>query len=99
MLLHRAIAIRSAPRQSPRAVPRAQLIRTSARRGLDLTRDHARRGTMMAELPEKVHFPAEEEKIQELWDRLDAFKTSLKLSEGKPEVRPHPFLAPSSIAS
>lgn len=42
----------------------------------------------MMDLPEKVHFPAEEEKVQELWDRLDAFKTSLKLSEGKPEVSP-----------
>jgi isoleucyl-tRNA synthetase len=35
-------------------------------------------------LPEKIDFPAEEEKVLALWARLDAFKTSLKLSEGKP---------------
>lgn len=40
----------------------------------------------MVDLPDKVSFASEEEKIQELWTRLDAFKTSLKLSEGKPEV-------------
>lgn len=31
------------------------------------------------------NFPQQEEKIQALWDKLDAFKTQLKLSEGKPE--------------
>lgn len=40
----------------------------------------------MAELPEKISFPSEEEKVLQLWEALDAFKTSLKLSEGKPEV-------------
>jgi isoleucyl-tRNA synthetase len=39
----------------------------------------------MTDLPERVDFPAEEERVQELWGRLDAFKTSLKLSAGKPE--------------
>jgi len=33
---------------------------------------------------ESYNFPKEEEKILELWKRIDAFKTSLKLSEGKP---------------
>lgn len=30
-------------------------------------------------------FPAEEEKILALWDKLDAFKEQLRRSEGKPE--------------
>lgn len=30
-------------------------------------------------------FPKEEEKLLELWDRLDAFKEQLRRSEGKPE--------------
>lgn len=30
-------------------------------------------------------FPGEEEKVLELWDRLDAFHEQLKRSEGKPE--------------
>jgi isoleucyl-tRNA synthetase len=30
-------------------------------------------------------FPKEEEKILDLWDRLDAFKEQLRRSEGKPE--------------
>jgi hypothetical protein len=42
---------------------------------------------MAAPLPERVSFPAEEEKVLELWKRLDAFKKSLELTEGKPEVR------------
>ena len=33
---------------------------------------------------ENYNFPKEEEKILELWKKIDAFKTSLKLSEGKP---------------
>jgi len=37
-------------------------------------------------LPDKVDFPKMEERIMELWKKLDAFQTSLKLSEGKPEV-------------
>ncbi|KAL2619895.1 hypothetical protein R1flu_000100 [Riccia fluitans] len=30
-------------------------------------------------------FPKEEEKILQFWDRIDAFQTQLKLTEGKPE--------------
>jgi isoleucyl-tRNA synthetase len=30
-------------------------------------------------------FPKEEEKVLALWKEVDAFKTSLKLSEGRPE--------------
>eukprot|EP01028_Stygiella_incarcerata_P005971 TRINITY_DN2462_c0_g1_i1.p1 TRINITY_DN2462_c0_g1~~TRINITY_DN2462_c0_g1_i1.p1 ORF type:complete len:1134 (+),score=319.59 TRINITY_DN2462_c0_g1_i1:134-3535(+) len=32
-----------------------------------------------------VNFPMEEEKILEFWDRIDAFRTSVKMSEGKPK--------------
>ena len=39
-----------------------------------------------AELPDKISFPAEEERILELWRKLDAFNKSLELSKGKPEV-------------
>ena len=39
----------------------------------------------MASLPERVDFPAQEEEILALWERLDAFKTSLELSRGNPE--------------
>ena len=34
---------------------------------------------------DKVSFPAEEENILKYWNEIDAFKTSLKLSEDKPE--------------
>lgn len=34
---------------------------------------------------DKVNFPEEEEKILAYWAEIDAFNTSLKLSEGKPE--------------
>ena len=34
---------------------------------------------------DKIDFSAEEEKILSYWTQIDAFKTSLKLSEGKPE--------------
>ena len=34
--------------------------------------------------PSSIHFPSEEEKILELWKELDAFKTCLKQSSGKP---------------
>ena len=34
---------------------------------------------------DKIEFPKEEEAILEYWKKIDAFKTSLKLSEGKPE--------------
>ena len=33
----------------------------------------------------QFNFPKEEEKIIALWKEIDAFQTSLKLSEGKPE--------------
>lgn len=36
-------------------------------------------------VPEKISFPGVEEKILEYWDNIDAFHTSVKLSEGKPE--------------
>eukprot|EP00742_Colponemidia_sp_Colp-10_P002909 GILJ01003106.1.p1 GENE.GILJ01003106.1~~GILJ01003106.1.p1 ORF type:complete len:1149 (-),score=229.84 GILJ01003106.1:175-3621(-) len=36
-------------------------------------------------IPDTVSFPDEERNILNLWDQLDAFKTSLKMSEGKPE--------------
>jgi isoleucyl-tRNA synthetase len=38
-----------------------------------------------AVLPERVSFALMEERVLELWRKLDAFKTSLKLSEGQPE--------------
>jgi isoleucyl-tRNA synthetase len=31
------------------------------------------------------HFPKEEEKVIAYWREIDAFRTSLKLSEGRPE--------------
>ena len=34
---------------------------------------------------DKISFPAEEEKTLAFWASIDAFKTSLKLSEGRPE--------------
>merc|ERR1711962_1421045 len=40
--------------------------------------------TMAKTVGESHNFPREEESIIELWKKLDAFKTSLKLSEGKP---------------
>eukprot|EP01032_Pedospumella_encystans_P001655 gene1655-1928_t len=36
-------------------------------------------------LADKISFPAEEEKTLAYWTEIDAFKTSLKLSENKPE--------------
>jgi len=39
---------------------------------------------MAKSVGESYNFPKEEEKILELWKRIDAFKTSLRLSEGKP---------------
>jgi isoleucyl-tRNA synthetase len=41
--------------------------------------------TFSIAVPQKISFPKEEESILELWNKLDAFKTSLKKSEGKPE--------------
>lgn len=34
---------------------------------------------------DKVNFPREEQQILEFWNSIDAFETSMKLSEGKPE--------------
>ncbi|AMD22626.1 HHL144Cp [Eremothecium sinecaudum] len=39
----------------------------------------------MSETSSHFSFPKEEEKILALWDEIDAFQTSLKLTEGKPE--------------
>ncbi|XP_031549058.1 isoleucine--tRNA ligase, cytoplasmic-like [Actinia tenebrosa] len=39
---------------------------------------------MASHAPEQHNFPKEEERILELWKKLDAFKTSLKQSEGRP---------------
>nr|CAB3255140.1 isoleucine--tRNA ligase, cytoplasmic [Phallusia mammillata] len=39
---------------------------------------------MVEAVPEKFDFPNEEEKILEIWDKLDAFHTSLKQSKGRP---------------
>lgn len=39
---------------------------------------------MVEPVPESINFPQEEEKIIEYWKKIDAFKTSLKLSKGKP---------------
>ncbi|XP_041347698.1 isoleucine--tRNA ligase, cytoplasmic-like [Gigantopelta aegis] len=39
---------------------------------------------MAQHVPDNINFPFEEEKIQEFWKKIDAFKTSLKLSKGKP---------------
>jgi isoleucyl-tRNA synthetase len=34
---------------------------------------------------DKFSFSLEEEKILDYWNKIDAFQTSLKLSEGRPE--------------
>lgn len=34
---------------------------------------------------DKIVFSQEEEKVLEYWKEIDAFNTSLKLSEGRPE--------------
>lgn len=39
-------------------------------------------------LPERADFVKMEEKVIAQWKAIDAFKTQLKLSEGKPEVSP-----------
>lgn len=39
---------------------------------------------MAQPVPEKISFPDEEEKTLKYWKEIDAFKTSLKLSKGKP---------------
>ena len=40
---------------------------------------------MAQQVPEKISFPLEEEKVQAFWKSIDAFKTSLKQSKGKPK--------------
>jgi isoleucyl-tRNA synthetase len=39
---------------------------------------------MVEPVPESIDFAQEEGKILEYWKKIDAFKTSLKLSKGKP---------------
>lgn len=39
---------------------------------------------MVTPVPEHINFPKEEENVIELWNKLDAFKSSVKQSEGKP---------------
>eukprot|EP01114_Cavostelium_apophysatum_P008374 TRINITY_DN2080_c0_g1_i1.p1 TRINITY_DN2080_c0_g1~~TRINITY_DN2080_c0_g1_i1.p1 ORF type:complete len:1229 (-),score=422.42 TRINITY_DN2080_c0_g1_i1:80-3766(-) len=39
----------------------------------------------MEQIPDKFSFPGTEKEIGALWDKLDAFQTSVKRSEGKPE--------------
>ncbi|XP_025107548.1 isoleucine--tRNA ligase, cytoplasmic-like [Pomacea canaliculata] len=39
---------------------------------------------MAQPVPESVSFPEEEDKIYEFWKSIDAFRTSLKLSKGRP---------------
>ncbi|XP_070558772.1 isoleucine--tRNA ligase, cytoplasmic-like [Ptychodera flava] len=39
---------------------------------------------MVQPVPEHINFPKEEENVIELWNKLDAFKTSLKQSKGRP---------------
>lgn len=34
---------------------------------------------------DKINFSEEEEKVLLMWQEIDAFQTSLKLSEGRPE--------------
>ncbi|XP_077985706.1 isoleucine--tRNA ligase, cytoplasmic-like isoform X2 [Glandiceps talaboti] len=40
---------------------------------------------MVQPVPEYINFPKEEEKVIDLWEKLDAFRTSLKQSKGKPK--------------
>ena len=40
---------------------------------------------MCSPVPATINFPAEEEKILELWAKLDAFQTSLKQSKNRPK--------------
>ena len=36
-------------------------------------------------MPDKPHFPTEEENVLKYWQSIDAFHRQLELSEGKPE--------------
>ncbi|KAI8800331.1 tRNA synthetases class I-domain-containing protein [Cladochytrium replicatum] len=40
--------------------------------------------TGIPDIPANISFPREEEKILKFWKEIDAFKTSVKLSEGRP---------------
>ena len=40
---------------------------------------------MTTPVPATIHFPTEEDKILELWAKLDAFQTCLKQSKNKPK--------------
>lgn len=40
--------------------------------------------TEVEAVPENINFPGEEERVMKLWERIDAFKTCLKQSAGKP---------------
>lgn len=42
---------------------------------------------MVEPVPENIDFAKEEEKILQYWKEIDAFKTSLKLSKGRPRYR------------
>jgi isoleucyl-tRNA synthetase len=44
--------------------------------------------TRFSKVPERPSFPQEEEKILAHWEKIDAFKTQLKMSEGK---KPYTF--------
>ncbi|KYQ89108.1 isoleucyl-tRNA synthetase [Tieghemostelium lacteum] len=39
----------------------------------------------MQQVPQKISFPKEEEKVLDYWNQIKAFETSVKMSEGKPE--------------
>ena len=39
---------------------------------------------MATPVPDRMDFPAEEEKVLQLWKKLDAFQTSLKQSKDRP---------------
>ena len=39
---------------------------------------------MVTPVPDSMDFPAEEQKVLELWKKLDAFQTSLKQSKDRP---------------
>mmetsp|Transcript_1000 Transcript_1000/g.2482 ORF Transcript_1000/g.2482 Transcript_1000/m.2482 type:complete len:1088 (+) Transcript_1000:1298-4561(+) len=43
------------------------------------------RQATFAPVPDKPDFPGEERKILDYWTRIDAFQTSLRMSEGRPE--------------
>eukprot|EP00611_Tribonema_gayanum_P005679 TRINITY_DN14888_c0_g1_i1.p1 TRINITY_DN14888_c0_g1~~TRINITY_DN14888_c0_g1_i1.p1 ORF type:complete len:292 (-),score=113.22 TRINITY_DN14888_c0_g1_i1:91-885(-) len=43
------------------------------------------REPQVEDMPANINFAAEEEKVLAFWDEIDAFQTSFKLSEGRPE--------------